>query len=136
MARRSYATPQQYADWLGKDTPPAGAERALAEATIVIDEQIEAAVYDVDDAGFPTDADKLQAVMEATCAQADYARGTGDPFSTGAAGAWTSVKVGSASLTRGGSGGAGSAAGGDRYSPTATSLLRQAGLLGNGPWTR
>lgn len=134
MARRSYATPAEYAEWLGKDTAPAGAERALAEATIVVDELLITAVYDVDDAGVPTDTDVLAAVRDATCAQADYARGTGDPYSTGAAGAWSSVKVGSASLTRGGGGGSGGAAGGGRYSPTATSLLRQAGLLGSGPY--
>lgn len=135
MARRSYATPQQYADWLGVDTAPAGAERALAEASLVVDEVLLTAVYDVDDAGMPTAAKVVEALTEATCAQADYGKTTGDPNNTGAAGAWSSVKVGSASLTRGGGGGAGGAAGGGRYAPQALAILWKAGLIGGGPYT-
>jgi len=135
MARRTYATPTQYAEWLDVADPPAGAVRALAEATIVVDELLLTACYDVDDTGTPTDTDVAAALRDATCAQAAYAKGIGDPNSTGATAAWGQVAIGSARLGRTGAAGGGSGGdGGGRYSPTAVALLRSAGLLGHEPY--
>lgn len=136
-----YATPQEYADWLhpetapGTETPPAGAERALRAASGRIDELLISAYYDTDAAGLPTDADVAEALRDATCAQADYQAGIGDKNSTGTAGQWGSVKLGSASMARG------STAGGvtktpSKYSSEAYGILQRAGLIPSEPWVR
>lgn len=134
-----YATPAEYAAWLYPDdeepTPPAGATRALRAASGRIDELLIAAVYDVDEDGLPADADTLAALRDATCAQADYQRASGDVNSTGAAGQWSSVSIGSASLSRGQAAGCGTASA-PKYSSEAYGILQRAGLVPNEAWIR
>lgn len=131
MPRRTYATVADYANWLAPDTLPDGAARALADATIVIDEILLTAVYPVA-GGMPTEQAHIDAIRDATCAQAHYARTAGDPHATGVS-APVSVTIGSATVNRGSSR-SGSAESAGRYSATAVSILRQAGLAGRGPW--
>lgn len=134
MAQPVYATEAEYADWLGT-AAPAGSERALRAASARIDEMLVSAVYDTDEDGKPTAAADIEALMEATCAQADYQRGIGDPYSTGAPQQWASVKIGSASLSRGQSAGGGTSAA-PRYSSEAFGILQRAGLIPNEAWIR
>lgn len=132
MARRTYATPEEYAEWIGQAPAPAGAARALAEATIAVDELLETAVYPVDAEGMPTDPGHRDAVRDATCAQASYARQTGDPYGQGGA-QYSDVTAGSVRLVRSTQPPEGMP---DRHAPTAVAILRQAGLLGHGPYVR
>lgn len=133
---RVYATPEEYAAWLTPDVatpvPPAGAARALRAASGRIDELLIAAVYDTDDDGLPTDTDVAEALKEATCAQADYQQTTGDPYSTGAAGQWASVGIGSVSLAKGQVKGGGTVV--STYSSEAEGILQRAGLIPHEPW--
>lgn len=136
---RVYATPQQYADWLhpesapGAETPPAGAERALRAASGRVEDMLLTANYPTDSAGMPTDADHVTALMEATCAQADYQKAVGDPYGIGTAGMYASVKVGSASMTRGTKAGGGVEKP-PLWSGDAWSILQRAGLVPEEPW--
>lgn len=131
---RVYATPDEYADWLGVDDPPTGSETALRRASMVVDQMLLGAVYDVDDDRLPTNADVVEALRDATCAQAEYARATGDASLVGAAGI-TQVSIGSLSYTKAATGTAATTTGGNgRWSPTAWEILQQAGLTGHVPW--
>jgi hypothetical protein len=136
---RVYATPQQYADWLhpesdpGTEAPPAGAERALRAASGRVEDMLLAANYPTDAEGMPTVAAHIEALMEATCAQADYQKGIGDPNSTNAPHVWSSVKVGSAAMSRGTKAGGGTATP-STYSDEAAGILQRAGLIPEGPW--
>jgi len=134
---RVYATPEEYAAWLAPEaeapTPPAGAARALRAASGRIDELLIAAVYDTDEDGKPTETAHIEALRDATCAQADYQQATGDPYSTGATGQWASVSIGSASLSRGQAAGGGTA-GASTYSSEAEGILQRAGLVPHEPW--
>lgn len=134
MAQPVYATEAEYATWLGT-TAPAGSARALRAASGRIDELLITAVYDTTAEGMPTDADVVEALMEATCAQADYQRAIGDANSTGAAGQWSSVSIGSASLSRGQAAGGGTASPA-KYSSEAYGILQRAGLIPNEAWIR
>ncbi len=131
---RVYATEAEYADWLGLDDPPAGAATALRRASMVVDEMLFGAVYDVDDDRLPTDTDVAEALRDATCAQAEYGRTTGDASMVGAAGI-TTVSLGSLSYTKAATGTAATTSGGNgRWSPTAWGILQRAGLTGATPW--
>lgn len=135
MAAPVYATPAEYAEWLNPGnpgTPPAGAERALRAASRRIRTMTMSACYETDETGAPTNPDILAAFMEATCAQADYARGIGDKNDTGAALAWGAVKLGSASMSRGQAPGGGTEQP-SPYSGEAYTILQQAGLIPAGP---
>jgi hypothetical protein len=139
VAQPVYATPEEYAAWLYPDdeapVPPAGATRALRAASGRIDELLLTAHYDTDTDGKPTDADVAEALMEATCAQADYQKGIGDANSTGAPQQWASVGIGSARLSRGQAAGGGTA-GASKYSSEAAAILQRAGLIPAEPWAR
>jgi hypothetical protein len=132
MAQPVYATEAEYATWLGT-AAPAGSARALRAASGRVDELLITAYYDTDDDGAPTEADVIEALMEATCAQADYQRAIGDASSTGAPRQWASVGIGSARLSRGQSTGGGTASPG-KYSSEAYSILQRAGLIPTEPW--
>lgn len=127
---RVYATDQEYADWLGVATAPDGAASALRRASMTIDQMLLTSHYQVDDDGLPTDAAVAEALRDATCAQAEYARGTGDSLGVGAS-QFHSISIGSIQLGRG-YGSAGSSAPG-AYSPVAWQILQRAGLTGLGP---
>jgi hypothetical protein len=127
-----YATPEEYAEWLAAGEtpadPPAGAARALRAASAWVRALTKTAIYDVDAEGLPSDAATLAVFVEATCAQAEYAKSIGDPYGIGAAAVWASLKLGSASMSRGQSAGGGT----DDPSPVGPQvllILQEAGLI-------
>lgn len=67
-----YATAAQLTAYLPAGAAPADAERLLDRASELIDSVLLAAVYDVDTAGSPTDADAIAALVDATCAQVEF----------------------------------------------------------------
>jgi hypothetical protein len=127
---RVYATSAQLADWLGLTEAPAGADRMLRAASLDVDRILLCAVYDVDQQGMPVDPDHVTAMQEATCAQAEYNRGRGDPYGVGA-GRITQATIGRISVQRAASTGTSAPA---RDSPQAVEILRQAGLTGGEAW--
>lgn len=135
---RSYATTGQLAAYLHA-APPAGARRLLARATERVDELTRTACYDVDPDDpdqMPTDAAVLAALVEATCAQAEWLAATGDDGS-GTAQRYSDVQIGSVRLSTGSASTAAAAADPDqgdaRYAPGAIRALRKAGLYGRAP---
>jgi hypothetical protein len=134
MAVLVYATPQEYADWLtpeaepGTAEPPAGAARALRAASRWIRRLTMTALYAVDGDGYPADTGTRAVFRDATCAQAAYAKGIGDPYGTGAAAVWSSLKLGSASMSRGQSAGGGTDEP-DPVGPEVVLILQEAGLI-------
>lgn len=69
---RVYATTTQLADYLGTPAPPDGA-RLLRRASKLLDSDfLIPAVYDVNDAGMPTDDEVAAAFAEAVCAQVEF----------------------------------------------------------------
>lgn len=129
-----YATPQEYADWLhpeaepGDEDPPAGAERALRAASRWVRQLTKTALYAVTLDGLPADEGTLAVFTEATCAQAAYAKSIGDPYGVGAAAVWSSLRLGSASMTRGQKAGGGTDDP-DPVGPEVVLILQQAGLI-------
>lgn len=128
-----YATPEQYAEWLELAEPPAGATGALRAASIRVGEMLLTSCYDVEETGYPSDPDQLQATVDATCALAAAGRVDGDSTGDGAS-PYQSVGVGSAQLSRGNNAGSASTTvpGADR----AYAILQLAGLLPGGIWAR
>lgn len=129
---RVYATTTDYANAL-LAAPPAGARRALLAASKVVDEMLLTAVYDVDDDGLPTTAAHIIALRDATCAQAEYAKRTGDANSVGA-GAISAFSIGPVQVTKGTPSGATRSPLPAHWSPGAYRELSQAGLTGHEPW--
>lgn len=144
MAQRVYATAADYYDFTGEDqpmtTPAEGQEpqpltekdlnASLRRASSVIDSHTRHDVYDVDEDGYPTDADIADAFKKATCAQADWFAETQDL--TGAIAQEGTVAIGSVSLgARGRTSGLSGAPdpGASRIAPEAVELLRNAGLM-------
>ncbi|MFI5993162.1 hypothetical protein ACIBAC_15170 [Streptomyces sp. NPDC051362] len=125
MAARVYATSADYTEWSGQ-AAPTGVERMLARASEDIDDALKTARYCTDSDGMPTEADVIDAVRDAVCAQVEFQQETGDT-GTGAAGRYDSVSLGPVSL----SGRKDSAAGpqGLDLAPRADRALRRAGLL-------
>lgn len=128
MAQRVYATLADFTDFLDPLTPPPGSERMLREASREIDQMLLSSVYDTDEDGYPTDVDAVEALKEATCAQAEYAKTIGDRYGVGGL-QYHAVSLGSAGLTRGYSAAGSSAAG--RWSAKAWQILQRAGLTGH-----
>jgi hypothetical protein len=119
-----YATTDDLADYIGS-TLPANAELLLRRAASDVDSMLIGSVYPVDSAGDPTQADHIEAIKLATCAQAHYL----DPLNQeGKLGRFSSFTVGSISATRAARSST-TASGGDRYSSDALGILRVAGLL-------
>lgn len=73
----AYATAADLAAWLG-GYPPANAAPLLARATDDIDSALVGAHYNVDADGFPTDTAVIEALRDATCAQAVWRTPTAD----------------------------------------------------------
>lgn len=90
------------------------------------------AFYDTDVDGMPIDLEVLEAFRDATCAQAEYAKDTGDPNSVGA-NQYHAVSIGSVNLTRGYNAGGSTAPG--RWSRKAWEILQRAGLISGEPWS-
>jgi hypothetical protein len=129
-AGRAYATSGDLADYL-QDAPPDNADRLLVRATDIIDRLLLAARYRLDDDGNAADADVIEALKKATCAQVAWWIETGDEWGLGAN--YQSVSIGSVSLSRGQSGGGAASA---RVGPDVWAALAQAGLTGYGPALR
>ena len=80
-----YATPTDLAMWAG-DPAPINASQLLRSASILVRDATRAALYDVDQAGKPSDSDVLTAFKDATCAQAAMWAAAGiDPTEGGVA---------------------------------------------------
>lgn len=98
MAMRVYATTADYAGFA--EEPWDGDEQTLRKrlraASIEVERITRRARYDVDEDGFPTDADIADAFTEATCAIGEYWGITDDV--TGAEAIAGAVKIGSVSL--------------------------------------
>lgn len=118
------------------DPAPANINLLLTRASREVDRALLSAVYPVDEAGLPTEAAHITALMEATCEQVAAWLEAGED-GTGASSAWDDVQIGSVRLARRGSqsgaGGGGSAAA--RLAPQAWNVLQQAGLTGHEPYT-
>jgi hypothetical protein len=126
---RTYATTADYANATGA-APPAGARLLLSRASARIDELLVAAVYAVDEDGMPTDPAVVEALRDATCAQARYMTATGgDDAGDG----YSQVSIGNVSMSGRMLGGTGGSSGG-RYSDDTLGILRRAGLLYGKPW--
>jgi hypothetical protein len=130
----AYATVEQLTAELGYPAP-ANAAALLDRASLDVDRAIQAAVYDVDDTGDPTDANITTALQKATLQQTAYQLEIGN--SNGIAhglqpGVPSGGSAGGVELSRGLSTG-GSSADQPWFSPQAAWILRQAGLLGQGP---
>lgn len=95
-----YATPAQLAAWTGTAESTTTVP-LLRSASILVGRATLTATYDVDDAGLPTDAKMLAALVDATCSQVgtwlalaiDPAKGAADPGKTVA-----SKKIGSGQI--------------------------------------
>jgi hypothetical protein len=118
-----YATPEDLAEALGVDTPPAGAEAWLRRASRDLDAALIGAVYEVDEATqMPTDPDLVEAFRDACCEQASFLIDGGD--ATGAKAKYQTVAIGQVSYGRR----AGAAGDDVRVGPRALDILRLAGL--------
>jgi hypothetical protein len=117
------------------DYVPANAQVLLDRASRQIDRAIQCAIYDVDDAGLPTDAKVTTALKEATCEQVAYNLEVGNkngiPHGL-QSGVPSSGQAGDFALSRGPSTG-GASADQPWLADQAASILRTAGLLGPGP---
>ncbi|GAA0972709.1 hypothetical protein Q7689_00320 [Nocardiopsis tropica] len=122
-----YATPEELAEWLGLDAPPAGAVTALRDASLTIDGLLIGAVYETDADGKPTDERVAGILRDATCAQASFKpKGSNVPSDPG--GKLASVKVDKVSKTYATNPTTGAVVE-DVYSTQAVSLLRIEGLI-------
>lgn len=105
------------------------ATRLLTSASKIIRRATKTAIYDVDVDGYPTNSVIRQAFRDATCAQALWWNANPGE-ETGQAGQYSSVSIGSLSLTRAGRGGNGStSATGQQLASQAETELRDAGVL-------
>lgn len=94
---RKYASPSDWADSdFTDDAVPVGARKLLARASLAVDGLLLTAVYDTNDEGYPTAPRIVEALRDATLAQASFWTETGD--STGAGEAAGSMSIGSVSL--------------------------------------
>lgn len=126
---RSYATTGQLAEHMAA-APPVGAHRLLERATERVDEMVRCAVYDVDDAGMPTDPKVAAALAEATCATVQWWAETGDRTGTGSSTALAGAQIGSVRLPSAAPAADGLPPG---YAPEARRVLAAAGLTAAGP---
>lgn len=125
---RVYATEDDYKTWTGDDTATATTAQ-LRNASLVVDELLATAVYDVDEDDLPTDDAVIEALRDATCAQLEWWNETGDTSGVGASGQFQSASIGSASYTRGDTTST-TNPGGGIYAPATLRVLSTACLLG------
>lgn len=124
MALPVYATTTDLTDgdWLDAGDVPGDAAALLRRASRRIRRLTRTAIYSVDAEGAPTDQDVANTMRDATCALVAYWVDTGDP--TGASAAYSSMGIGTASLTRRDDQDPDSA----RDAPEAVEILADAGL--------
>lgn len=104
------------------------ATRLLTSASKEIRRATLTAIYTTDTDGYPTDTAKRQAFRDATCAQALW--WLNNPgMETGTSTQYQSVSIGSVSLSRGNTSGAGAGGSLPRLAPQADTELRDAGVL-------
>ncbi|WP_432182036.1 hypothetical protein [Streptomyces sp. NBC_00063] len=93
---RVYATTTQLAEFL-QDAPPLNAARLLRNASKLLDSDfLQAAWYDTDDVGMPTDPQVADAFADAVCAQVEFWGEVGEE--TDISGPLQGVTLGSLSL--------------------------------------
>ncbi len=132
MAQRVYATVADYEDFTDGDHEEESVDvvnAKLRRASTMIDGLTRYARYDVDEDGYPTDADVADAFKRATCAQMAWWDDTDDI--TGAGSQDGTVSIGSVSIgARGRSSGNGApSAAESRIAPEAVAILATAGLI-------
>lgn len=106
MAGRVYATVDEYQAFPGGTSPaPANTATRLTQASRMLERLVlRYCRYAVDSVtGMPTHALVLAACRDAVCAQVAWWETIGDPTGADAAG-WSSVSIGSVSLSRSGGG--------------------------------
>lgn len=128
-----YATPADLAGWLGLPEPPAGAERALRDASLDVDALLVGAVYAVGGDGAPTSSRVADILMQATLHQVEHsspelAGGQQQAMAPGL----KAVKIDGISYTRATDPVTGRIIA-DRYSGRARDLLWVEGLIPNHP---
>lgn len=125
MARLRYAT-QADLDAYPVTVDEADRDRLIAQASAVVDDELEASVYPVDDAGMPTEPEHREALAEAVCAVLEWWDSVGDDGS-GAMLRVQNASIAGLNLSFRQQGGKP-----DRAGPDARRILREAGLLGGG----
>lgn len=132
-----YADVAELTEWIGSPAP-SNARALLRAASLLVRDATSAALYEVDTAGLPSDADTLAAFRDAACAHAEALDSAGvDPAAAGTETGITSTSIGSASVSYAGANEA--AAARQRLArelcPMSLRILRDAGLLANPPMT-
>ncbi|MCI1914644.1 MAG: hypothetical protein LKJ05_02795 [Bifidobacteriaceae bacterium] len=137
----TYATADDYKEWNDLEAVPANATALLRSASLAVREATSLDVYTTDDTGLPTDADKLQAMRDATLIQAtalnalkiDAALGgvitpstTTSKSINGASLSYSAAEVQAAAT--------GKAQAAQALVSAAVQALRLAGLASNEPW--
>lgn len=123
---RTYATEAEFEEYLNPDPVPSGAARLLRDASLEVDEMLLTAVYRVDHDGMPVEPQVIEALRDATCAQAEFRADYGDELE--ALNQGESIKLGPISF-------GGSFSSGPnpqplpRFAPKAIRYLRLAGLI-------
>jgi hypothetical protein len=120
----SYATVADLETYCGAPANP-GDDRLLQRASELVDELLVATAYTVDSNGNPTNADAIAAMRDATCAQVEWWRGTGDEL--GATALWDDLQLGPARLMRRSGGPTPSKS--PRFAARTVATLHRAGLL-------
>jgi hypothetical protein len=132
MAAPVYATTAEYeASPYGVATDPGNLGDRLAIASREIDGLLLTAVYDINGSEQPTRAADVEAIREATIAQAsfDIDPNAGAATAGGIPAGYTAVSAGPISLTKADTGTGPVVYNGIAYPRTAVMLLRQSGLL-------
>ncbi|SRR6266496_62644 len=76
----AYATMAELAAYTGEDSLGPGDERRLERATTLVKGELSSAYYVTDTAGNATDPVVIAALRDATCAQVEWWRVTGDEY--------------------------------------------------------
>ena len=130
----TYATAADLLAWTKKSAPP-NADILLREASILVADACLADIYEVDEVGLPTTPQYVDAMRDATCAQAGFWADHGIDPTKGRAGlseVVTSSSIDGASVsTNAGELETAKASSFDGLVPTAMRLLRFAGLASN-----
>lgn len=134
-----FATADQLTSWAGYSNPQSiSVDALLRSASLRVAEAVKTAIYDVDDLGAPTDADLVDAMRDATCAQAAAMAANGVNPAGGVAGASGAVQassIGSASVQYAVASNAGSTRQAllTQLTDEAAMILSNAGLIGVPP---
>jgi len=132
-----YADVAELTEWIGSPAP-SNARALLRAASLLVRDATSAALYEVNTAGLPSDADTLAAFSDATCAHAEALDSAGvDPAAAGADSAIVGSSIGSASVSYTFADKARDARArlAIELCPMSLRILRDAGLLANPPMT-